>query len=223
MTEDPKQVLRDQKREEYAKKKAALRYRLHGLATQDKSWYVALRALDFAERHHKGYRKDKVTPTFMHQIEIALYLMTLLPHCVYPVRTIVAALLHDTPEDTKVSHEEIASEFGREIMLDVELLTKEYRGEKKDLDFYFGEMAKSAVASLGKGSDRINNQSTMAGVFSLERQIAYCDETRTYFFKMLKDARRRFPEQELAYENMKFVLLSQIRIFEGANSQGVAA
>jgi (p)ppGpp synthase/HD superfamily hydrolase len=223
MTEEQKLALRQEKKEEYAKKKAALRYRMHGMTNLDKGWFDALRALDFGEKHHKGYRKDKITPAYMHQIEIALYILTLLPHLIYPVRTMIAVLLHDTPEDTHVSHEEIRDLFGVDAMIDVELLTKEYRGTKKDPESYFGGMAESPVASIGKGGDRIHNQYSMAGVFTLERQIAYTVETRTHFFKFLKEARRRFPQQELAYENIKFVLTAQVRVFEGANAQGIAA
>lgn len=207
----------------YAKKKASLRYRLHGMAMADKEWFTPLKALDFAERHHVGIRKDGVTPAFMHQVEMALYAMTLLPHFLFPVRVITAILLHDTPEDTLVTHEEIRDLFGKEVSHDVQLLTKEYKGEKKNIVEYFEEMAFNPVASIGKGIDRINNQSTMAGVFKLAKQIEYCEETRKYFFQMLKTARRLFPEQELAYENIKFVLTTQITIFEGANAQGTAA
>lgn len=218
-----KAAKRAEKLLEYTKKKAALRYRLHGMALADKEWYKALLALDFGEKKHPGYRRDKITPAFMHQVEIASYALTLLPHLLFPVRTIVAILLHDTPEDTKVTHEEIRDKFGVDTMVDVELLTKEYQGEKKDILVYFEEMSYSPVASIGKGGDRINNQHSMAGVFSLAKQIAYCDETRTHFFKMLKTARRLFPQQELAYENIKFILTTQLRIFDSINAQGVAA
>lgn len=214
---------RQEKFLEYTKKKAALRYRLQGMATYDKEWYRALHALDFAEKRHPGYRRDKITPNFMHQVEIASHVLTMLPHLLFPVRTIVAILLHDTPEDTPTSHEEVRDVFGVESMIDVELLTKEYRGEKKTPEEYFGEMAKSPVASVGKGGDRVNNMHSMAGVFKLEKQIAYCVETREWFFKMLKEARRRFPEQELVYENLKFTLTTQLRIYDSIHAQGVAA
>ena len=216
-------IARECKLQEYIKKKAALRYRMHGLANLDSEWFNGLRALNFGEMHHTEYRKDNITPAYMHQVDIANHIMTLLPHLMFPARTIIAILLHDTPEDTAVSHEEIRDKFGVNTMVDVELLTKEYRGEKKDINSYFAEISNSPVASIGKGGDRILNQATMVGVFALQKQISYCTETRTHFFKMLKNARRLFPEQELAYENLKFTMLSQLQIFEAINAKGAAA
>lgn len=217
------ELVKGEKFLEYTKKKAALRYRLQGLAMNDHQWYDALKAFNFAETHHAGFRKDGVTPSFMHQVEIASYILTMVKSLLFPVRTIVAILLHDTPEDTSVSHEEIRDMFGIESMNDVELLTKEYRGKKKTPEEYFDSIASNPVASVGKGGDRVNNQHSMAGVFKYGKQISYCDETRTHFFKFLKTARRLFPEQELVYENIKFVLTTQLRIYDAIHAQGGAA
>lgn len=213
---------REAMKELFKKKVNALRNRLLGMATFDPAWYKAVEALEFGLKHHKGYRKDKITPSYMHQIEIVQYLMTL-PNLLYPVRTVIAGLLHDTPEDRNVSHEEIRDKFGIESMVDVEEMTKEYRGEKKDMEVYFGVMAQSPVSSIGKGGDRIHNLFSMQGVFTFEKQVIYVEETETYFFSMLKEARRRFPQQQLAYENIKFVLQSQLRVFRGAHEKGIAA
>jgi len=222
MTKDL-ETLRQEKALEFAKKKEALRYRLLGLAHGDKGWYKALRALNLAEKHHIGMRRDKVTPEFMHQIEIALYTMTMLNTLLFPIETICAILLHDLSEDYGIAFEEIEQETCARTAHEVDLLTKEFRGIKKDPEVYFGELALSPIASVGKGGDRINNQHSMAGVFKLEKQIAYCEETRTHFFKFLKTARRLFPEQELVYENIKFVLMTQLRVYDSIHAQGVAA
>lgn len=208
---------------EYKKKLASLRYRLQGLAMNDKAWYPVLAALHFGEANHPHHRKDQITPAYMHQVEIANNNLGYLPHLLFPIRTIMAILLHDTPEDTTVSHEEIRDRFGIETMIDVELMTKEYRGEKKDIKVYFDEQAHSPVASVGKGGDRVHNMHTMAGVFNLTKQMAYCSETRDYFFKMLKTARREFPQQELVYESIKFVLSTQLKIYDSIHAQGIAA
>lgn len=215
--------LRQEKEHQFKKLVAAFRYRVQGMAMFEKSWYDVLRALEFAMSHHKGYRRDKVTPAFTHQIQIANHIMTMMPHLMFPVRTIIAILLHDTPEDTNVSHEEIRDLFGADTMNDVELLTKEYRGKKKEPEEYFMSLAMNPVSSVGKGGDRVNNQHSMAGVFKLEKQIEYCNETETWFFKFLKEARRRFPQQELIYENLKFTLQTQLNIFRSIHAQGHAA
>jgi hypothetical protein len=66
------------------------------------------------------------------------------------------------------------------------------------------------VATVVKGSDRINNQSTMVGVFTPKKQMEYVRECEEHILPMLKSARRKFPDQEPAYENMKLVLTTQI-------------
>jgi len=50
----------------------------------------------------------------------------------------------------------------------------------------------------------------MQGVFTREKQSAYISETEEYILPMLKEARKNFPEQESAYQNIRQVLLTQI-------------
>jgi hypothetical protein len=54
----------------------------------------------------------------------------------------------------------------------------------------------------------------MAEVFTLEKQKKYIKEVLDLFFPMLKNARRNFPAQVLAYENIKHMLKSQIQLIE---------
>lgn len=202
----------------FDKLKISLRHRLLGMATVDPSWELALKAFDFAEETHVGFRKDGKTPEFQHQIQIALYLLGHIRNLVDPVGVIVAALLHDTSEDYDIDFEKIESMFGKQAATDVRCLTKKFRGVSKDKDVVFDEISKSQNASIVKGADRINNISTMIGVFSKEKQIAYCEETRDYFFAFLKTARRKFVTQDAVYENIKFCLEIQLRIYEEMNN-----
>ena len=216
------EVKRSEVKLQYTKLKAALRFTLMGMAEANRDWFRALRAFDFAEQHHVGFRKDQVTPNFMHQVQIALYLMNHLRYYIDPVGVIVAVLLHDVSEDHHIDFERIAHLFGESAARDVRLLTKKFRGEIKDKGEYYDDIARSANASVGKGGDRVNNIMTMAGVFSLEKQIQYCDETRTEFFKFLKIARKLYPEQTAVYENIKFSLETQLRLYEAAHSHNLA-
>jgi (p)ppGpp synthase/HD superfamily hydrolase len=202
---------------------AALRYKILGLARADKEWYKAHEALEFCLSHHTGWRKDNITPAAMHQIQIANHAMTFLSDLLFPVRTIIAALLHDTPEDTPVSHAEVRDLFGAASEEDVEILTKEYRGAKKNIKVYHADQAKNPVTSIIKPIDRNNNMSTMAGVFKFEKQISYCNEVREDYFDMLKSARRTFPQQECIYESLKLSLTTQLRIYDAIHAQGKAA
>lgn len=215
----------------------ALRYRILGMAKSYEmineqklasEWYLVHDALEFCLAHHTGWRKDKVTPSAMHQIALANRVMTFLGGLIFPARTVIAVLLHDTPEDTPVSHSEVRDNFGPESEEDVEILTKEYRGIKKDIEVYHKEQASNPVTSVAKPVDRDYNIETMRGVFKLEKQISYCDETdnpdeSVYdFFDMLKEARRRFPRQELIYESLKLSLTRQIALYRAAHAQGIA-
>lgn len=187
----------------YEKKKLALRYYLTG-----KGYYTAAAALEFAADIHSGTRKDGCTPEFSHQISIAQYVRTL--SVLYPELTIAVSLLHDVREDYNTSDAELVQRFGQEITTACIILDK----KGKSSEDYYTECTQHPVASIVKPSDRIHNLQTMQGVFSLEKQRRYVDETTAFFFPLLKRARRKFPQQESAYENIKLVLGSQIQLIE---------
>lgn len=202
---------------DYFKLRLHLRGWLQGRAVDHPEYYDCLRAMDFAEKHHQGVRKDGMTPEFKHQIEIAQYLRTLHASLMYPAQTITAAFLHDVVEDYDIDIEIIRAEFGDMVANAVWRLTKKYRGVKKSMLEYFAELAKCPIASAVKGADRINNLQSMKGVFTREKQIAYAKEVVDHFLPMLKAARRMFPQQEPVYENIKLVLSFQLDFLETQN------
>ncbi|MEN6373315.1 MAG: HD domain-containing protein [Smithella sp.] len=68
-----------------------------------------------AEKHRNQRRKDEQeSPYINHPIEVANVLWTI--GDVYDVATIVAALLHDTLEDTNATREEILNNFGKDVL-----------------------------------------------------------------------------------------------------------
>lgn len=192
----------------HSKHRISLRYFLSG-----KGWHSSLKALNFAEQFHTGTRKDGKTPEFNHQVSIAQYVITL-PELLFPEETITTVFLHDVPEDYDIGHDEIETKFGKQVSIATELVTKFHRGEKKHPNEYFREIAKNPIASIVKGADRIHNLQSMVGTFSFEKQERYMEEVKTHFLPMLKTARRLFPEQELAYENIKHMLISQMQLIE---------
>ncbi|HVI40100.1 MAG TPA: HD domain-containing protein [Anaerovoracaceae bacterium] len=184
----------------------------------------ALSALEFGAMFHTGVRKDGVTPEYKHQLSIGQYIRTFVNHLDHPEETLAAAFLHDVCEDYDVGFEEIETKFGIEVGRAVRLLSKEHRGDKTPLEVYYKEIGKNRIAAVVKGADRVNNIQTMVGVFSLEKQKKYIEETESLVLPMLKIARRNFPTQESAYENMKFVLRSQLELIQAihkASMQGV--
>jgi (p)ppGpp synthase/HD superfamily hydrolase len=174
-----------------------------------KSFYLAVEALGFAESYHTGIRKDGVTPEFHHQISIAHFARTL-AKLRHEEAVLCAALLHDVVEDYDVPIETIRTRFGNQVGDAVMLLTKKYRGAKKDTAQYYIDISNCPIASIVKGCDRIHNFQTMPNVFSGEKQTKYMFECESHILPMLNAARNRFPDQELAYENIKYALKSQI-------------
>jgi len=194
--------------DEFEKKKLSLRYWLLG-----KGYYTAVDALEFAASYHTGMRKDKKTPEFQHQIEIAHYVRTLA--LVHPELTIAASLLHDVREDYDVSDAELRRRFGDDLT-DI-CITLDKNG--KTVAAYYAGCAGNIITSVVKGCDRIHNLQSMPGVFSKDKQRAYIRDVQDLFFPMLKSARRSFPQQEAAYENIKYMLTSQIYLLEAALSE----
>lgn len=196
-------------KERYTKKLLTLRSNLTGAR-----YFNALSALEFALRYHTGTRKDGVTPEFQHQVEIALYVLTL-PDLQHREEAIATIFLHDVREDYGVSDGEIQElfndlAFAGRVAHAVDCMTKEFRGVKRDEVEVFQAISQDAIASIAKGADRVHNLNSMLGVFTVKKQREYVDEVVVHFLPMLKRARRLFPHQVLAYENIKFVLETQI-------------
>lgn len=192
----------------YEKMRVAMRYWLHG-----KGFTEAVKAMEFAADHHIGFRKDGTTPEFHHQISIASYIRTL-PEVMHPQETLATTFLHDVVEDYDVDLQVIEVEFGKRVRRAVSLLSKKIGGYETKNEEYYMSMRDNAVASIVKGADRMHNFQTMPGVFTQDKQRRYIEECEKFILPMLKAARKKFPEQEPAYENIKHVLLSQIGLLK---------
>lgn len=183
-----------------------------------KEYHLALKALKYTLKYHNGLRKDKVTPESQHQLEIALYIITL-KAVANEELAIVAALLHDLVEDTEVSKEELISIFGESVYDIVWRLTKKHKGVNKSTEEYYATLATCPVASVVKGSDRIHNVQSMVGVFSKEKQIKYLQEVDDFVLPMIKEAKTNFPEQTHAYFNISNFLKSQSSLIRSFSSK----
>ena len=141
-----------------------------------------LSALDFAaERHSTQRRKDAAkSPYINHLIEVAAILAR---NGVTDRTTLLAAILHDTIEDTDTTPDELAERFGpevRDVVLEVtddKSLPKEVR---KELQVIHAPTLTRA-ARLVKLGDKISNISYVAHHpppdWSLERRREYLDWT----------------------------------------------
>jgi len=208
------------KKQDYAKVKSALRYWLLG-----KKYHIAHAALEFGLKHHTGIRKDGIMPRISTpKFSQANFARTLEPSLMYPEETITTILLHDTVEDTPVTIGEIVEmlkeagakkKFIKRVVSGINKMTNQWEaGVKKPADLYYGEQIECPIASIAKGCDRIHNHQTMSDAFTIEKQGSYIAETAKYIIPMLKSSRKKWTQQEAAYQNIKHVLLSQMELVE---------
>jgi len=125
----------------------------------DDSVGLILRAIRFsAEKHNNQRRKDaKSSPYINHPIEVAETLWRV--GKVRDEALLVAAILHDTIEDTNTTKEEIETEFGKEVLMLVSEVTDDKSLPKQTRKQLQVEHAphKSERAKLLKIADKINN------------------------------------------------------------------
>lgn len=201
------------------------RYWLLGMAEHDPKYFKVLEAMEYGLERHNGIRNGG-QPEFIHQLGIFAHLRTLHKHIRNPVTVYILVFLHDVVEDKNVPLLEIEQIWGAEIARKLDLLSKEVLGVKKEnysLDPVFADEDTAIV----KGGDRVNNVSSMVGVFKRPRLERYVKETTEEFFPRLKAARRRFPDQEAVFENIKLELSNQLsligHILEGYVPEDAAA
>jgi guanosine-3',5'-bis(diphosphate) 3'-pyrophosphohydrolase len=142
-----------------------------------------LMALHFsAEKHRHQRRKDHLaSPYINHPIEVATVLATV--GGVQDLTTLVAAILHDTIEDTDTTPEELERHFGPEVLgLVVEMTDDKAlaKAERKRLQIVHARAA-SHRAKLIKLGDKICNvrdvtHAPPAG-WTAERRREYLDWT----------------------------------------------
>ncbi len=201
----------------FAKKEISLRYWLLG-----RDFHKAVEAMEMGRKYHRGLRKDGA-PEFSHQVAIAQFVRTIIGDLQFPEETLATIFLHDIREDHGISDDEIRSMFGDRVANSVGYLTKEFRGHKRDPFEVFELIGKDPIASIVKGADRIHNFSTMLGAFTEEKQKEYLKEAEFHFMPMLKRARRTFPKQEPAYENLKWALNSQMCLIRAIHDARTAS
>ncbi len=139
------------------------------IATYDKKADLDLvrLAYDFAEKAHNGQFRKSGEPYIVHPLAAAHILANMR---IDPV-IVAATLLHDVPEDTDVTLEEIGKNFGSEIESMVRGITKlgklKYRGVERyieNLRKMFVAMAEDVRVMIIKFADRIHNLQTLGSL-----------------------------------------------------------
>ena len=173
------------------------------------------RAYDVAEEMHRGQLRKSGDPYLIHPMAVAEILADL----GMDEETIIAGLLHDVVEDTPYTSEELASDFGDEVELLVDGVTKlgslkfESKEERQaeNLRKMFLAMSKDIRVLIIKLSDRLHNLRTI-NYMTHDKIIEKCRETLDiyaplaarlgiYAMKMeLEDIALKFLEPEAYYD-----------------------
>jgi (p)ppGpp synthase/HD superfamily hydrolase len=192
------------------------RYWLLGMAEHDPEYFKVIEALEMGLEHHDGVRNGG-DPEFVHQLGIFHYLRTLHKHIKNPKTVYKLVFLHDALEDpnqnTKafITPQEIENAFGEVFLLKLKKMSKEILGQKNP-EFSLDAVFEDEDTSVAKGGDRVDNVSSMIGVFKRARLERYVKETMEEFLPRLKKARRKFASQEAIYENIKMELVGTITL-----------
>jgi GTP pyrophosphokinase len=162
------------------------------------------KAYNIAERAHKGMQRDTGGDYFSHPVSVAVILIKELKYF-KDWRVIVAALLHDTLEDTDVwgskdvpDNKLIIDALAKidELFKDEDLtnwllaLTKLKRRNRdnpttfNEKDLYMRQLIKFPIAVLVKGADRLHNLRTMPD--DRDRVFRYVADTEEYILPCLK-------------------------------------
>ncbi|MDR7391517.1 MAG: bifunctional (p)ppGpp synthetase/guanosine-3',5'-bis(diphosphate) 3'-pyrophosphohydrolase, partial [Armatimonadota bacterium] len=147
------------------------------------------RAYAFAVRAHEGQFRRSGEPYVMHSVAVAHILADLR----MDTTTVAAALLHDVPEDTPQSLEEVRREFGDEIATLVDGVTKlgkiQWRSQEEkqaeNLRKMFLAMASDVRIILIKLADRLHNLRTI-DVMPPEHQRRKARETLEIYAPLAK-------------------------------------
>ncbi|RJQ34170.1 bifunctional (p)ppGpp synthetase/guanosine-3',5'-bis(diphosphate) 3'-pyrophosphohydrolase [Candidatus Parcubacteria bacterium] len=140
---------------------------------------IVIKAFHFASEAHKGQKRRTGEDYIYHALATAYTLAQMK----MDLSTVAAGLLHDVPEDTDFSFDDIKNNFGNEIYTLVKGVTKlgtlKYRGLERyaeNLRKMFLAMSKDLRVIIIKLADRLHNMRTLKGVRK-EKRLRIAQET----------------------------------------------
>jgi len=176
----------------------------HAAADAEKLW----RAFELGLQAHEGQQRKSGEPYFVHPISVAEVLCELR----LDVDTIVSGLLHDVVEDTGITLQQLEKEFGSEVSVLVDGVTKinEIRYENPEdqqAENYrkmLLTMAHDVRVILIKLADRLHNMRTIDAL-ARDRQTAIAEETLNVYAPLAHRfgiARIKWELEDLAFKTL---------------------
>ncbi len=157
-----------------------LKYIPHKFNNEERK--LIAKAFELAKQAHAGQKRHSGEDYFTHPVEAGKILGQIFPDAT----TLAATLLHDVPEDTKVTLEEIEKDFGAEIARLVDSVTKlgHVRLKKGSDEGYMENLRKLFIATgedvrviMIKLADRLHNMRTIEFLPKIDKQKKVALET----------------------------------------------
>lgn len=170
---------------------------------------VALnRAYTFALKVHGSQKRESGEAFFSHPVAVA----AILTEYKLDSATIMAALLHDTVEDTAASYEDIAALFGDDVALLVQGVTKldklqvksEASKQAENFQKFVLAISEDIRVLLIKLADRLHNMRTL-GVRKPEKRIKVARETMEIYVPLAERIGMQNLKDQLEDWSFKFL------------------
>lgn len=167
------------------------------------------KGLYYARKYHEGQMRQSGEPYYTHPVEVAIMLAEFTAHeapKLYKSYMIIVALLHDTIEDTHLTHEDISKIFDQDIADNVERLTR----IKPHGKISAGEMLNLLIQekkydiALIKVFDRLHNLQTI-NAKSPDKALKIVKETIERFLLIAAYLEIRTIEQQLLNVCINFI------------------
>ena len=139
------------------------------------------KAYKFALKAHKDQKRDSGDPYLIHPVAVA----DILTDLKLDSATIATGLLHDTIEDTKITYDNVQTEFGKEVADLVDGVTKISELEGKIIENSKAENIRKLILATSKDirvllvkiADRLHNMRTLNFILSESRKKKIAQET----------------------------------------------
>jgi GTP pyrophosphokinase len=168
---------------------------------------IVKKAFEFAAKAHAGQKRKSGEPYLIHLLEVAKILTKMR----MDTASVVAAILHDTIEDTDVTKDDVAREFGAEISEIIDGVTKLSKLQFSNKEVRQAETYRKMILAMSKDirvilvklADRLHNMRTLQ-YMSEEKQISISQETLDIYAPIAGRMGIQWIKEELENLSLKF-------------------